>query len=506
MLKIFTRGTSKLFSPHKAKLHLVSKRSRKKVIIFIHGIFGHHEDTWKRDEENIGLPQFIQEDLELQDYDVYSFGYQSNWRISQYNYRSIARLLHSEIQASLPNNDIVFVVHSMGGIIVQQYIIDQIEQGNHFSVKNVKGIIYLSVPFEGSVYGNLFSKFHKQVSGLKKFSKELTSLKEKWIRHVFRKGQENLPANMRFFIPQLLLYGTNDKVVSQQSANPFHIDGDIFEVDEGHGSICKIDLESTVYKHIKQFLRNQLENVLIAKAMVLWVHGWDKQSYAEEADFILDWVEYFNIKSTPRLVPNLETWSANLIPHVEMATKEWSEKWVKQGGKVRIFAKCCLTGGLLIGNYFSRTRGVKLEVQHYSEFWNAENVDPLFKTLIKRIPGTITESSKAVILLSVSKDIYDEAKEYLSLKSDYDYRVMVNIMPFEGPGQNSIKTDAQAASYAVTVKEIADDLKKQGIKEIYMFLNMPFSTAVIVGHRLTAVSPIQTFEYLAPGYVASCRL
>ncbi|MCM2532497.1 hypothetical protein NDK43_09005 [Neobacillus pocheonensis] len=51
----------------------------------------------------------------------------------------------------------------------------------------------------------------------------------------------------------------------------------------------------------------------------------------------------------------------------------------QKGGKVRIYGKFCITGGLLVGNRFSRTKGGKLEVEHYGALWKADLLDPLFK-------------------------------------------------------------------------------------------------------------------------------
>ena len=72
--------------------------------------------------------------------------------------------------------------------------------------------------------------------------------------------------------------------------------------------------------------------------------------------------------------------------------------------------------------------------------------------------------------------------------------------------KESIQNAEQAVAYAKDVKEIADDLRRQGIEEFYMFLNCPFSVAVFVGHYLTAMCPVQVFDYAIPEYTESCRL
>ncbi len=248
------------FQKQKVQLKTIINCNMNKAVIFVHGLFGDPYRTWKGLSNEVSLPEMIRDDPALYELDVYSFGYKSNLHWLQYDFFDVASILHSEIDARLANHDIFFITHSMGGLIVQQYIVDQLEKGNLHIINRIKGIAYLSVPFEGSIYGNMFAKLHKQVNTLKAFSKDLADLKQKWIRYFYPNQH----------IPQLLLYGAKDQIVSRYSAKPTHINGTIYDVDEDHLSITRVDSNSTVYLHLRQFLIDHFMKVSEPTNKIKW--------------------------------------------------------------------------------------------------------------------------------------------------------------------------------------------------------------------------------------------
>jgi pimeloyl-ACP methyl ester carboxylesterase len=471
------------------------------AVIFIHGFTGHHEDTWRKDKNSTGLIEAVIHDAELKGFDVYSFGYRTGFGPGQYDFKAVAGVLHSEIQAEIPNHNLIFITHSMGGLAAQQYIIDRYDTFDEGNLKKIKGILFLGVPFEGSKLA--IFPFNKQVKSLGTGNPLLTNLKSSWQKYVTRGGVASLPTELQHEFYRLSIIGVRDKIVHSDSSNPFHIDAEnVFEVDDTHTSLCKGDERSPTFKHIKRLLLKVVNEH--TEAMVLGINGYDKRNF-EGADYTIDWTDYFDVNSKPRKLPDTKTWNSELIPSIKPAMDLWSEKWVQKGGRIQIAGKFCLTGGLLIGSRFSRTKGVKLEVEHYGEMWKAETPDPLFKANPNYSGGKSSESNTAVVIISVTNNIENQVKSFLSEK-EYAYKQVVNILPPKGVGQGSIENERQATAYAAKVKDTFDHLQSQGIKEIVMFINAPLSLSVIIGHWLTATCPIQTFEYDGTGYVLSCQI
>lgn len=485
----------------KATLIKRSPSQNQFAIIFIHGFTGHHEDTWRKDKNSTGLIEAVIHDTELKGFDVYSFGYRTGLFPGQYNFETVAGVLNSEIQDKIPNHNLIFITHSMGGLAAQQYIIDRYDTFDIEKLKKIKGTVFLGVPFEGSKWAIL--PINKQVQSLGTGNPLLTDLKRSWQKYVTRGGVATLPTELQHEFPKLSIIGVRDKIAPYESSNPFHIDAEnVFKVDDTHTSLCKGDERSPTFKHIKRFLLKIVNKH--SEAMVVGINGYDKRNF-EGADYTIDWTDYFDVSSKPRKLPDTNTWNSELIPSVKPALDLWSEKWAQKGGKIQIVGNFCLTGGLLIGSRFSRTKGVKLEVEHYDEVWKAESLDPLFKPNPINSCGTSSGSKTAVVIISVTQNIESQVKTFL-IEKEYSYKQVVNILPPKGVGQRSIENERQAVAYAAKVKDILDHLQSQGIKKIVMFISAPLSLSVIIGHWLTATCPIQTFEYDGTGYALSCQI
>ncbi|WP_438298635.1 alpha/beta fold hydrolase [Sporosarcina sp. FA15] len=479
----------------------MSDSKKNSVIVFIHGLNGDPIDTWKRDRFTKTLPELIGSDQDIDDLDVYSFGYKTGFTPGQYDFRQIAKLLHSDIMAKIPGRDIVFVGHSMGGLVIQQYIIDRYKMNDEINLKLIKGAIFLCVPFKGAPLASIFGSFNKQIRSLQKRSNQLKELEEEWTTYTLRGGSKIVPKNLVHSIPQLLMYGAQDGVVTEQSSSPLHLDDAIkYPVDVDHKGICKTDESSAIFKHIKTFLLNSVKETKMS--MMLSIQGYDKQKGDGEG-VSLDWTAY--IKYKPRLIPTCEIWENQLNPELAYSLNTWEENWSKKTNRIRVQGKLPLTAGIAIGTHFSKTKGTILEIDHYGELWSTDKIDMTYKPYTEYHSGNSQQSKTAILILSVSKDIHSEVKEFLGLENK-NYRMLVNVLPESGPSQTSIETAEQAVAYASKVKEVAEDLKSKGINEIYLFLNTPFSLALFVGHYLTAMPLIQTFDYTLPGYVESCRI
>ena len=474
---------------------------RKNAVIFIHGYQGHHEDTWRINSKSEGLIYSLVNDPELKDFDVYSYSYSTSFSFAPYDFKTVSDILYSDIKSDLLGCNIFFVTHSMGGLVAQQYIINRYQNNEVTELKRIKGIAFLGVPFLGSIFG-IFA-LNRQGRCLRIGGKHLQELKSSWEKFVTRGGTRLLSDDLKHEFLRLSVISAKDKVVSTKSSNPFHVDSkEVFTVDETHKSISKGNKNSPTYKHIKNSLLNAIKGD--TTSMLLGVNGYDKR-IADSVDYIIDWTDYFDITTKPRMLPDPNTWKEKIKPTIQPASDLWVKKWSQKGGEIRIKGKFCLTGGLLIGSQFSRTKGVKLEVEHYSDFWKSSEFEPTFNTTPILSLGNNRDSKKTVVILSVSQNIKNQVDDFLN-QEKMQYKEVYNILPGLGAGHNSLKTEREAVSYAKIVKETIDSLQAGGTKEILLFINTPLSLSVIIGHWLTATCPIQTFEFDGLSYQYSCKI
>ncbi|KAB5516895.1 Alpha/Beta hydrolase protein, partial [Coniochaeta sp. 2T2.1] len=139
-------------------------------IVFVHGLGGSSRATWSKDRDlDYFWPlQFLRHEPVIKDEArILTFGYNANFRpgsgknkmaILDFAKELLFELKYAQDEtAELPEDlrmgerPIVFVVHSMGGLIVKEaYMQGQIDPTFSNIVKSVSAIIFLSTPHRGT--------------------------------------------------------------------------------------------------------------------------------------------------------------------------------------------------------------------------------------------------------------------------------------------------------------------------------------------------------------------
>lgn len=179
----------------------------KKAVLFVHGLAG-RMDSWGT------FKSLIEDDDEL-DYAPFFYVYPSalirTFPLFQSKYgdiRALSNGLKTYIDYTLDKYDeIVLVAHSLGGLIVRQYLLDQKIASRKTKTKKV---IFYAVPHEGAELAkvaSLISFGHRHLKQLCKNSQFLDTLNDLW-------ATTKIENDYEFRI----ILATEDKVVSPQSA------------------------------------------------------------------------------------------------------------------------------------------------------------------------------------------------------------------------------------------------------------------------------------------------
>ncbi|WP_240039158.1 MULTISPECIES: triacylglycerol lipase [Okeania] len=242
-------------------------------IVFVHGLAGHPWGTWhpqsKRDNQDLDFwPFWLGEELQA---NVWTFGYDT----PRFGYvgQGMPRFdLASNLLEYLDVNDIgdrplIFVTHSMGGLVVK----DLIRTAQNFDakkaiIKQTQGIVFLSTPHQGSNLANLIDNINLltratvNVQELKAHSPQLRQLNE-W----YRQNVDNLE------IKTHVLYETQPMsgvlVVDEDSANPGIKDVKPIAIPADHNSIAKPGKNDLVYLSVKKFVEKYLVPPLIREKL-----------------------------------------------------------------------------------------------------------------------------------------------------------------------------------------------------------------------------------------------
>ncbi|WP_455917006.1 ABC-three component system protein [Pantoea agglomerans] len=262
---------------------------KKSCVVFVHGFTG-GAGTWKNGKGE-SFSELLSADSEIcQDYDFYEFdyytkiaslfdsapvvrllglvGFGSGKVKKNQPIKRISELLSTYVRTNLHSYDsVIFIAHSMGGLIVKDYILNY-EKGE---TPEPIGYLSLAVPHKGSIGGYLLGPFNLNAKELKPLNVYSDALNNAWIDI-----KENLP-KAQYYI------AINDECVDEVSALPFTVKkSDKFLVDHDHKSICKpSDPNDSVCAQAAKFLKERAYDFTMAE-LAATVYKPESNSYEKE--------------------------------------------------------------------------------------------------------------------------------------------------------------------------------------------------------------------------------
>ena len=216
----------------------------------MHGLGGGSRKTWSKS----GLPadywpQWLSKDPAFKNVRVHSFGYNSDWTKGKDNCLDIhhfAKSLIGELRTSpYITNDhtqIVFVGHSMGGLVIKKAYILARQDTSHLDLaKRFHSIYFLATPHRGSDSAKLLNNIlqvtyssRAYVADVKRGSKALQSINSE-----FRKYASDLELWSFYETEKMSLGVFNVLIVDPDSATLGYPDERQIPMNADRRSICK---------------------------------------------------------------------------------------------------------------------------------------------------------------------------------------------------------------------------------------------------------------------------
>jgi pimeloyl-ACP methyl ester carboxylesterase len=236
-------------------------------VVFVHGLGGNLESTWHpHGNTQAYWPQWIANDLPKTQ--VWSLGYPAGptlWLADSSRMGVLERsrnILHFLSVTGLGERPIVFVAHSLGGLMVKQLLRTASSMQNsdwHKVLGQVRGVAFLATPHTGSSLANLAKaaslmfRASAVTKDLAKGSDYLADLND-W----FRQNTSQLDIGVEAYYETEPVKGAV-LVVNSASANP-GVSGCVpVPVDGDHFSMCKpLSQQSLVYLSVKKFVNSFL--------------------------------------------------------------------------------------------------------------------------------------------------------------------------------------------------------------------------------------------------------
>lgn len=239
------------------------------LAVFVHGFTGNYLSTWGE------LPNLLQNDPRLLHYDFLFWGYSSSLFFPKENYfidnvkqfftqilsrhktnqrvEIISQGLQIELKYLTGYDNISLIGHSLGGLIIRSYIIQNLIENrpeNIERIDKISNIILLGTPNEGLDIANnkIMKSLNNQVADIGSYNEFIDKLRENWIELVFK--------NNKIKFKTLMVAGEDDYFVPFEQVTKYFRDSR--ELTKGnHSTIAQPQsIHDTTYKIIANNLLN----------------------------------------------------------------------------------------------------------------------------------------------------------------------------------------------------------------------------------------------------------
>jgi len=131
----------------------------KKAIVFVHGVFGDIEGTWRNEAAGTSFPELIARDSTFRGFDIYLVGYLS----PKWGRAKTLQEVSTSVYRRLTDRDIfnrhdtvVFIAHSMGGLVVER-ILSRLNTEDKDALHKVRAALFFATPANGAPIAELGS-------------------------------------------------------------------------------------------------------------------------------------------------------------------------------------------------------------------------------------------------------------------------------------------------------------------------------------------------------------
>ena len=240
--------------------------SRAGDIVFVHGLDGDAKTTWHpKDSPNDFFPKWLGE--EFPNIGVWTLGYDANssgWKGSTMPLVDRATNVLARLEAAgIGHRPLIFIVHSLGGLVVKQLLRHAVNYGKvewEEIASNSKAIMFLATPHSGSDvsrYIQYIGKFYRASVTVEELESHQPALRD--LNLWFRNNCSKIGIRIEVLFEKQPTSGF--LVVNETSADPGIAGVVPIPVDSDHVTICKpLSKSNLVFSRACLLVRNVFSN------------------------------------------------------------------------------------------------------------------------------------------------------------------------------------------------------------------------------------------------------
>jgi hypothetical protein len=310
----------------------IQKPQQDTTVIFVHGILSSAEKCWKN-SNSAYWPELLKQDKELNGLGIYTFSYNTSVFSGNYCLSDVVDSLKEYLKLDdllSQEKRLIFVCHSMGGIVVRKFIVDR--QAYLIDLNIKIGLFLVASPSLGSEYANLITglakilniknaqadalRFNQNNTWLNDLDTNFQNLKEaKRLAIIGKELIEDKPIILKNFLKK--------QIVEPFSGAKYF--GDHFKVPKSDHSTIEKPHNSDAIQHrllcrfIKEAISSNEDNVIEKK---LAINKIPKKEYSEKSKEVIDFVDRYLSKN---LDDSLSSFSSQPIIWVDPILSKSSE-------------------------------------------------------------------------------------------------------------------------------------------------------------------------------------
>ncbi|KAH8178825.1 NACHT domain-containing protein [Sarocladium implicatum] len=232
-------------------------------IVFVHGLGGTNRGTWtkSKDPSTFWPLEFLSIEPVIKDARISTFGYKAKFQPgtakSTMSIHDFAKDLLSELKygrdeddtegggRGIGNRPIIFVVHSMGGLVVKEaYLQGQNDPHYEYIIKAVSAIIFLSTPHRGTTLAETLNRVLRAslIGSPRNFIAELNtnSTTLEMLNEHFRHAAPKLDIMSFYETRPTTIIGRKQVMVLEKDSSVLGYPGEVSKpLYADHNSICK---------------------------------------------------------------------------------------------------------------------------------------------------------------------------------------------------------------------------------------------------------------------------